>query len=191
MTTVTPYEVLTGPYQVYLAPFGEAFPAVGATPAGNWELIGYTKEEQLLTIDGDLELIYSNEHQGPIKAVRPEETPVFTFTMQSMTQEDLARVLNDVSKLVVAVGPPATQKMPLQRGYIPPLYALMLLGASQSPYGDLPGFFAFPKVVIGGSPELNFQKDEETAIEVEVTVIADITQADPDDELGWWIVQTA
>ena len=31
-----PYEIMTGPLEVWLAPVGETFPDVDATPGGNW-----------------------------------------------------------------------------------------------------------------------------------------------------------
>lgn len=41
----SPYEIIVGPAEVWVAPVGEAFPDVDETPTGNWDLVGTLGDE--------------------------------------------------------------------------------------------------------------------------------------------------
>ncbi len=190
MASSQPFEQLTGTLQVYVAPVGEAIPAVNATPAGNWYLLGPTDGEQSVQHSGPLTYFRDNDHQGPVKAVRPEEDVIIRFTQVGLALEDYARVLDDVANIVTAGGPPATKTMPLKRGQIPNEYAMLFKGLTASPYGAFPGMYVLPRCVFDAEPQPTFAKDGRPGLECEVYAIEDDNQTDI-NRLGWLVVQTS
>lgn len=190
MSSSLPFEQLTGTLSVYIAPVGESVPAVNATPAGNWYLLGPTDGEQSIQHAGALTYFRDNDHQGPVKSVRPEEDVIVRFMAVGMSLEDYARILDRAADLVDDGGPPATRKMPLKRGATPNEYALLFKGSALSPYGAFPGQYVIPRGVFDGEPQPTFAKDGRPGLEVEFYAIEDYTVSAA-DSLGYLIVQTS
>jgi hypothetical protein len=190
MASSKPYDRLTGVVNVYIAPVGETVTAVNATPGGNWVKLGATDGEQSIQTTGKLTYFRDNDHQGPVKAVRPDEEDIVKFTIVGLTLENYARIMDSVSDVVSAAGPPATKKVPLKRGSIPLEYSLLFKGSAMSPYGDYPGQYVVPRGVFDNEPISTFAKDGSPALECEFHALEDDTQVDA-EKLGWLIVQTA
>lgn len=190
MSVNTPYNRLAGTFTVYIAPTGEAEPAVDSAPAGNWEELGPTDDAQEISHGGALEYFRDNDHQGPVKAVRPEEMVTITMTIVGLDQENYAKVLHADSNVATDAGPPATKTMPVKRGFNPTEYAILLRGSSNSPYGDFPGQWYYPRAVAGGEPTPSYSRDGSPGLEVEWAVLEDDTES-AGEEMGVWTVQTA
>jgi hypothetical protein len=191
MAGATPFSQLAGvPLTIYLAPVGEAFADVDTTPAGNWVEFGQTDGEQTFTHDGDAVKFYDNAHQGPVKAVRPQEDPMYAFTLVDLTLEHYDRVLDDVADVTSAPGPPAIKTMPLKRGATPNEYALLARGSLASPYYAGPAQYQIYRGIFGNSPAPTFSKDGRAALEVEFWAIEDDNQSDA-NRLGVLVAQTA
>jgi hypothetical protein len=186
-----PFNQLVGPLTVYIAAVGEAPPAVNAAPAGNWVKLGVTDGGQKIKHAGTLTYFRDDEHQGPVKAVRPEEEIIVTMTLVSLTLEQYAWTLHHSSQVTAAAGPPATKRMHLKRGATPTAFAMLLRGDALSPYGALPGQYVIPRGVFDGEPEPAFTKDARAGLEIEFHALEDDTQSDKKNSLGWLIVQTA
>lgn len=191
MSGSEPFDQIVGPAQIYLATVGASIPAVNATPDSNWFLLGPTDGEQTVQHGGSLEFFNDNDHQGPVKATRPEEMKVFSFSVVGLTLEDYARVINAVADLVNAAGPPATRTMGLKRGFIPTEYAMLFKGASHSPYGDFPAMYVVPRGVFDGEPEPGYAKDGRAALDVDFTSLEDPDTATEANKLGYLIAQTS
>jgi hypothetical protein len=186
-----PFDQLTGPLQVYVAAHGTAEPSIDSTPSGSWVELAETDGEQAIQHMGRLTYFRDNAHQGPRKAVRPEEDVVFTFTLVSLTLEHYARVLDDVSDMVEDTsGDPDIKKIPMERGFEPNEYALLFRGEAASPYGAWPGQYYIPLAVFDDEPQPTFGKDGRPALECEVHALADTDQS-AGYELGWLTVQSA
>src|SRR5688572_27929940 len=99
MASNEPFDQLTGVLKVYLAPVGEIVPAVNAAPAGGWVWLGETDGGQKLTHGGALTFLRDDNHQGPVKAIRPEESVMVEFTLVKMTLENYAPLLNQVNSV--------------------------------------------------------------------------------------------
>lgn len=190
MASTQPYEQLVGPLQVYIAPYGEAAPAVNATPAGNWALLGATDGEQSIQNLGKLTYFRDNDHQGPVKAVRPEEDVVLKFTLVGLTLENLGKVVSRTANLVSVAGPPATRKLPLKRGSVPTEYAFLFKGSALSPYGAFPGMYVLTRAVFDGEPTEAYARDGRAAVECEVYVLDD-PAVTGNDSMGYLLVQTS
>jgi hypothetical protein len=190
MAENSPFDQITGTLAFYVGPVGEAVPDVSAAPAGNWYFLGFTDGEQVLTHAGPLTKFYINEAQGPQKAVRPQEDPVFTFGLVQLTLETWATVLSQAANVTAAAGPPAIKSMPLKRGRTPTEYALLARGSTQSPYAALPAQVIIPRGSFDDEPTPTFAKDGRAMLECQFMAWEDTTVAAA-DSLGWIEAQTA
>jgi hypothetical protein len=191
MTNVAPFSQLIGALKVYVANVGATVPDVDEAPGVGWTLLGPTDGGQQLAHMGALTYFRDDDHQGPVKAVRPEEDVRLNMTVVGLTLENYARILHNAANVTSTVGPPAIKTMPLKRGASPTTYAMLLRGETMSPYGNFPGQYVIPKGVFDGEPEPSFTKDSRAALSVEFRALEDDTQADLDNSLGYLVVQTA
>lgn len=191
MASNEPFEQLVGKLDVYIAVVGSTVPDVDTTPTSPWVLMGATTGEQSLQHAGALTYFRDNDHQGPTKAVRPEEDVIVAFMLADLTLEDYRRILGAIGDITSDSGPPATKTMPSKRGYIPTEYALLFRGTALSPYGAFPGMYVVPRGVFDGEPTLTYGKANRAELECEFHALEDDDQASDDDKLGWLIVQTA
>lgn len=190
MSVNTPYDRLAGTFTVYVGPAGEAAPAVNAAPAGNWDVLGPTNDAQEIRHGGRMTYFRDNDHQAPVKAVLSEESPAVMFTVVGLTQENYAAILHDAANITTAAGPPATKTIPVKRGFDPTEYAILLRGESDSPYGNFPGQWYFPRGVFDGEPVQARARNGSPGLRVEFILLEDDTEA-AGEELGVWEVQTA
>lgn len=193
MANTEPFSLLTGPWDVYIAPndgTAESKPDVDDAPAGNWVALGNTNGEQDFEHGGPLIKHYDNNHQGPVKTSRPQEDPMFTCTISSLTLENYGYILADVDDVVTAAGPPAIKSLNIKRGECPTEYSLLLRGEASSPYGNFPSQVYLPKVVQASEPTQSRSKGGSPELECEFVIIEDDDQS-AGQELGWMEAQTA
>lgn len=189
--SMEPFEQLAGEVlTVYLAPVGEAVPDVDTTPAGNWVALGATDGGQKIKDDAPATKFYDDNHQGPVKAVRPKEDKVYSFNLVDSTLEALAKVTNDPA-LISTDTTPNIKKLPLKRGSSPKEWAMLLRGPTSSPYAGLPAQFVVPRGFFDGAHEWTFSKTERNMTAVEFAALEDDTVVDEDDRMGYLIVQTS
>ena len=168
---------------------GSTVPDIDATPTSPWVELGCTDGEQSLQHAGALTYFRDNCHQGPVKAVRPEEDVIIAFNLVGLTLENYAYVLHEASKVTTTTGTPDTKDIPLKRGYTPTEYAMVFKGEALSPYGAWPGMYVIPRGVFDGEPQPTYAKDGRAGLEVEFHALEDDDQSDSDDGLGWLLVQ--
>jgi hypothetical protein len=183
-----PFAQITGTAKIYLAPKGEAPPSASATaPGGNWVFLGETDGEQAIEHTGALTHFRVNERTGPVKSVRPEEDVAVTFTLVDTTLERYAYVLSAASNVITSASP-AQKRLANKRGSCPQEYALLMHGATDSPYGLYPGFNYLPRVVSDSEPTVTRGKDARRMLEARFVALEDYDQA-AGDELGWAVAQ--
>lgn len=198
MASQTPFARLTGTWRIYLAPAQEAKPNLDASPAGNWVELGETDGDQVLKFAGGLEAMSDNKHTGPVKHVRPEEGLEFTFSLVSLTQENLAKINSMATSDITTTtsGALAVKRLPLKRGFVPTRYALLARGGAtpstnaMSPYGAWPAQLWIPQGVFDGEPELAFSKGGSPAPEATFVAQMDDTQS-AGNEFGFLEVQSS
>jgi len=153
-------------------------------------LLGPTDGEQKIKHGGKLTFFRDNDHQGPVKSVRPEEMVVISFTLVGLALEDYARAIATQANLSDATVGVAVRTLPLKRGAVPAEFALLFRGAALSPYGAFPGYYYVPRGVFDGEPEPTFAKDGRPGLAVEFNALEDDTQSAA-NTLGFLRVQTA
>lgn len=124
-------EILVEPFQVYLAPVGTAFPAVSATPAGEWKLIGkygdknYSEAGATVTMSNTFGSFTSAGGVRKRKIWRTEQMWNVAFELADFTPETLATILDNTT-----VTGSVEKKVSLALGFQVHLFALILRGPS-------------------------------------------------------------
>src|SRR6185503_12557560 len=133
-----PYEVMGAPHSLYIAPVGEARPAITAAPAGGWVLVGtagnrsYAEEGVRVNSPAAYNYFRGLGSAAPRKAFRSEEDVSIAVTLADLTLESLATAFNKLEAEVVESG--VTRTLGLSRGLGVMTVALLVRGPS--PYMD-------------------------------------------------------
>lgn len=193
-----PYEIIMSPFEVYLAPEGEAFPDVDEDPAGNWVLLGtngkfnYSEDGVQVTHEQTLALHRTLGSTGPVKATRTEESLMIGLTLEDLSAEHYRKVLNDVAidETPEGAGTPGTRAITLRQGRDVSVFALLLKGVS--PYGDSLGAqYQVPRAVQNGNPAPLFSKGEAAGLAVEFVALEDPDAATEAERFGTLVLQDA
>jgi len=193
-----PLEILTGPLEIYLAPVGEAVPATDVAPAGNWNLLGssgddnYTEDGVVISNPQVNEIFRALGGSGPRKVFRTEEDLMIRVTMADLTLEELSHAINE-GTVTTDAGPPATKEIDLYRGPGEPAQrALLVRGTGKSPYAAGVNMqFQVPVVIHQGNYELIFAKAPPVGVLMEFLAIEDPTATSDSKRFGSLKAQTA
>ena len=183
MANVKPYEVIAGPCEVYFAPTGTAYPAIGGTVPPAWTHIGLT--EGGIRVGHPQTVIEHRADQvtGPIKASRSEEGLEISFSMVNLTLERYAIALNQALQGPDAVA--GAKSLPLYRGgFQVETFAFVARGNNLSPYANAHMQFEVPVVFEAGSPEAGFTKDNKAMLEVSLHALVDPDRSSDDESFG-------
>lgn len=176
-----PFQILAGPADVWLAPYGEAFPAIDVAPAGNFVSLGRTEGGITVTHNESIELLRVDQDTGPVKAIRTEESLVIEFSLAEITLERYALVFNNQT-VTDDAGPPTIRHFPDRAGFDVDRRVLLVRGPS--PYVDGNLQYEVPWVVQTGSPTISFVRDDKSVLEVEFTAIEDPAAATEGERFG-------
>ena len=130
-----PFQLIAAPFQVYLAPVGEAFPAIDATPAGNWAVLGSNKDysEDGVTVSSTQE-ITTFRGLGSVAdraAFREGQSLMFGFTVHDVTADVYSKALNGAAIVATAAGAGTAGHKSMEM-LLPPsvdCYAVLIRGA--------------------------------------------------------------
>lgn len=166
--------VIGGPFTVYRADVGTAFPVLGVAPAAGWNLLGvngnksYSEDGVTVRHPQSVNRIRPAGSTGPIKAARTDEDFEVQFTLWDLTLEQYAQALSQ--QAVTDAG--ATRAMPIYRGFNIPESALLIRGTS--PYDDtLTMQYAIPRVYTEGAPEIAYVKGQPAGLEFLFVALVD------------------
>lgn len=182
-----PHEVMGAPHGVYIAPVGQARPALSVpTPLSPWVVVGlrgersYSEEGVRVNSPAAYNYFRGNASAAPLKAFRSEEDVEIGVTLADMTLESLAYAFNKTSEDVEETG--VTRTLGLSRGLGVAGFALLVRGPS--PYMD-DGIAQFwiPNVMNVTSLELALQRMNATTYPLTFRAIW-YDDADAGEELG-------
>lgn len=191
-----PFEIITAPYTLYVAPVGTAFPLINAAPSGSWKKVGTSGnknyDESGVSVShpqafGQARPVGST---GPRKAWRTEEDLIVSIVLWDMTLEQYALALNDndVTTTAAGVGTAGFKSIQLYRGSEVESMALLVRG-DVSPYGaSFKSQFEVPVCYQSGSPEPVFSKNGPAGLTLEFTALED-TDAAAGAEFGRLVIQ--
>lgn len=192
-----PFEILAAPYTVWLAPTGEAFPAVTTAPGANWVRLGSSGDENYgddgVSVQHTQSIeTWRGQSVAPVKAWRTEEGLVVGFTLHDISAAQYARILDDatVTQTAAGVGTPGTDAFPLSRGDQVKVWALLARGLS--PGGDdFVAQYQVPVVFQQAEPEPTYQKGEPAGLACEFMALKDPNAASTRERFGKLVIQTA
>lgn len=182
-----PFEILAVPFDVYLAPAGTAKPDIDlALPAGDWTLLGtrgadeYDESGITATHEQTVELYRGLRGTGPIKAFRTSEGLMLGLTVNDLTLETYAKVLNDAT-----VDDEGTSRtIPLHQGAQVATFALVAKSAD-GPYGDgLAAQYWVPTVFQSGSPAVVHRKGVPAGLALVFTALEWLDAETVEDRFG-------
>lgn len=174
-----PYEYISGPFEIYLAATGTAFPATPETAiGGSWTLYGtagsknYSEDGIVFRNPQSIERHGAYGTTGPRKPFRTKEDCEIEVTLEDLTLEHYKYALNGgaVTDTAAQSAVAGHRSLPLLRGRSVTQYA-MLIRAGESPYGD--GWsmqYEIPLVFVDGDAESTSNK--EGPMGVPVTFVA-------------------
>lgn len=188
-----PFELIAQPADIWLAPFGTAFPDPWQAPAAPWEVISVGGSRSLgesgvsVAMSQDIAFHRTAGTTAPVKASRQTEDLVITATVHDMTIESFARALgklsSDVELTPADTTTPGVREVSILRGIDMRNYALLVRFAS--PYEELGvAQFQVPNVVMAGSPDVVFSKGELAGIEIAFTAIEDVSNPIESERFG-------
>lgn len=188
---MTPEEIITAPFTLWLAPVGTAFPAPDAAPAAPWVVLG--KNGSRSYESGGIRV----QHQRQIEQSRPAASSVATFawgagesltialSLIDLTLEVYAKALGGATIGTVPALPDTigTRSMGLTLGRAP-LAEFALLARGPSPYVEGENAqFQIARCVQAGSPQPTFSKAG-SALDLTFTALEDPSATSEADLFG-------
>lgn len=176
-----PYEIIAAPFEVYIAPVGEAMPAVTLEPpVGNWTLLGtlgdteYGEDGVSVQHTETVEDFRSLGSTGPVKAFRTEEDLLVSFMLHDLTLEEYARALN----FGTVVTDSNDKTLAMYQGQEVAYRALLVRGNGAGPYGASYNMqFEIPRVREDSAPEVIFTKGAPAGLALIFRAMIDLNAA--------------
>lgn len=189
-----PYQIVAGPFEVYVAPVGETFPSIDTSPpSGNWTLLGtngaeeYNEDGVTVAHEETIEDFRMLGATGAVKSNRSSESLAVRLTLHDLTLEQYAAALNfnSVTTTAAGAGTQGFREIPMYRGFTVAQRAILVRGVGQSPYGDSYNMdFQIPRARVASSPEVVFQKGQPAGLALEFMALIDLNAASDAERFG-------
>jgi hypothetical protein len=185
-----PFELMATPFDVYLAPAETDKPDIGedvAASGSDWVLLGkngaaeYDEAGITVTHQQTIEMYRGLRGTGPVKSFRTSEDLTFGFTLNDLTVESYAKVVNDA---LVDVSSGNSRAVALHQG--PQVATFALLARSpDGPYGDgAPCQYWIPKVSQSGSPAVVHAKGKPAGLALVFTAMENLNASSDEERFG-------
>ena len=192
-----PYEIIAAPFTLWLAPVGEAFPAIDAAPAGNWAKLGgsggqdYNEEGVTIVHSQTVETFRGLGSTGPRKAFRTAEDMMLRLTLHDISLEQYSQAMggNAVAATAAGSGTAGFKAMQLYRGLEVTRFALLARGSASAYGAGWNSQYEVPACFQSGSPEPVFNKGNPAGLALEFTVLEDPEAASAAARFGRLVMQ--
>lgn len=180
-----PYQIVTAPYEVWIAPAGSTAPAPGTAPTDPFVLLGtdglnsYNDSGIALKFSRTLGTVTPAGSKLPIKAWSQSETATVGGSLYDLTVEQFAAVLDQatVTTVAAAAGVAGTVSIDL---FDREVYEYSLLVRGVSPYGpDLTAQYVFSRVYQSADQTPTLSKQNPAELAFEFTVLGTVDGTDP------------
>lgn len=168
-------DLVIGYVEVYWAPDGEAFPAIGDAPAGNWTKIGsqgaasYSEAGVSIQEDKTFSEIKSLKNIDPECMVLTERNLRVTLELKDMSSAQIRLAFNNNAVSDTATG----NELDLDVIVDPTVIAILVRGEDKSPDEEGENLqFEFEHCVEVGSRDINFNKEDAAMAALEFRVLA-------------------
>lgn len=189
-----PYEIISAPFEIWVAPEGEAFPAIGAEPSGNWRLLGTSGKKSMhgdgITVNHEQTIerdaFRTMGTTGALKAARTSEDLSLEFTLMDLSLEEYSYCLgvgeyeDGGGDVVDDTG--GVRSMGLYRGL--ELNEISLLARGPSPYAaGLNCQYELKRCYIEGNPAPVFRKGGAAGLLFRiVALVSDLTGSEGESQ---------
>jgi hypothetical protein len=172
-----PFEIIAGPARVYIAPVCEAFPAINATPAGNWTYIGDTEGGVNVSHPQEFQRLTVDQRLLTRKIIRTSAGMIVAFSLAEITLEQYSKFLYGATVTDTPAGPGTAgfRYFNIEPSVDVNTYALLVRGPS--PYMDANLQYEIPKAAQTSEPEIAFVKDDKAVLPCEWEVLEDPNNA--------------
>lgn len=156
---VEPFAIVVGVGDIYLAPVGESFPAIDATPAGNWLHMGSTDEDGVtVTHKRDITLHYKGNTFMAQKGTLNEASEEITCNICEITVERYAALLDNaaVTNVPAGAGTAGYKRFDIH----PAVAQFALLVRGPSPVMNGYAQYEYPRVTPTGDREIKYSKEK-------------------------------
>ena len=132
-------EIITGPFEVWMAPVDEAFPDMADAPAGNWALIGtngsrhHTEDGVVISSNQNVEEHFGAGGTEVMKLSRTQERLMVVFTLFDLVAGEFVKAFNlatTTTDTAAGSGTAGHQSFPLLRGLGITSKAIIIRGPS-------------------------------------------------------------
>lgn len=195
----TPFEIITGCYDVYVAPVGTPFPAPNSTPPSPWTKLGTNGtldiKEGGVTVAHEQTLVYfrTEGSTGPVKATRTEENLKISLTLVDMkpAQYTYAMAGDTPTSTSAQTGTAGFDTVNLRRGNEVSEFALLVKGDSpmNTTGQSYKAQYEVPRCVQSGNTEIVFAKGEMAGVQYEFSALEDLTAATASQRFGRYKAQ--
>ncbi len=182
-----PFSIVVGVAEVWIAPVGESFPAVDATPSGNWISLGSTNDDGVaVTHQRETEIHFKGNSVLPQKASLSETQERISMAFVELSVERYSKLLDDASVSTVAAGSGTAGYKLFNLAPDLNQYALLIRGPS--PVMNAYAQYEYARVSPIGDRELQYQKVDKTELPVEFAAFEDTSNP---GRFGQYRAQTA
>lgn len=185
-----PFEIMAVPFDVYLAPAGTGKPDLGddvEASGSEWTKLGvrgadeYDEAGITVTHEQSVNLYRGLRGTGPVKAFRTSEGLTLGLTLNDLTPESYAKVVNDAT---VDASSGNSKAVALHQG--PQVATFALLARSvDGPLGDgAPCQYWVPKVFQSANPAVVHKKGTPAGLALVFTALENLDALSDDERFG-------
>jgi hypothetical protein len=180
---VAPFEIISAPYDVYVAPVGTAFPDVSQAPAVAWLLLGtsgnknYDDDGVVVTHQQNIETFTPVGLTAPRKAFRTTEGLEIDFRIVDVSATQYARVLNNATVTNTAAGTSigGNLNFPLLQGMQVNVYALLMRSLESAGGSGFNSQYEVPIAFQNSEVEVAYKKGDPAGLNCEWMALWDST----------------
>lgn len=188
-----PFEIITSPLKLWIAPIGTAFPTLDEDPAVDWTLVGTNGDKNYA--EGGVTVAHSKSYtkirtdgaSGPVKSTLTEEDLMFRVNLLDLTLEQYANALNGniVTTIAAGSGTVGHKRIGLSQN-VGRTREFALMARGLSPYNEqLPLQYCVPRCFDSGSAQPIFSKSNGAGLALELTALEDLAATNPEENFGY------
>jgi hypothetical protein len=194
-----PFEIIYGPVEVWLAPYGTAFPALNTAPSGNWQIMGMNNMEEAGVTGTHTQTLNQWRGMGgtgPRKVIRSSEELTIMFQLVDLTLERYQYILgNTISSTPAGAGTIGSKVINLYMGTTVQVYAF-LARAITGPYGDssaanYPMQYEVPMCYQSDNPKPVYAKTKPVSLQMTFSALEDPASSTVGARFGYLRAMTA
>jgi hypothetical protein len=197
MTNTAPLEILSSPFEVYVATSVTAEPDLKLGPTASWTLLGtngkLNQAEGGVMVNSQQSIteFFTEGYTGPIKANRDREGFKVKFSLADLTPAHFTKALTGTAPTSQGSSGSSAgyDVIGLYRGIDVSEVSLLLRGPS-SKYASGYSHFYIPRAYQSGQPNVQLSKKGLAIVEFEFTALVYASAASPDVMFGVFRAQT-